>query len=176
MLGCSILDDGTVTPLLRGRLDAAIAAWEQGGRRATIITSGGQGHDEVISESRAMANYLLSQGVPESSILLEDKSSTTEENLKFSHAIMDARGGAAHCTIATSSYHCLRAAMFARRLGINASCVGGHTAAFFYPAAFFREYIALIMRNRPAVIIFFGLVVVRFALMLMDIVPEGVFF
>jgi len=123
-----------------------------------------------------MANYLLSQGVPESSILLEDKSSTTEENLKFSHAIMDARGGAAHCTIATSSYHCLRAAMFARRLGINASCVGGHTAAFFYPAAFFREYIALIMRNRPAVIIFFGLVVVRFALMLMDIVPEGVFF
>lgn len=33
------------------------------------------------------------------------------------------------------------------------------------------------MRNRPAVIIFFfGLVVVRFALMLMDIVPEGVFF
>lgn len=141
VLGCSILDDGTVTPLLRGRLDAAIAAWEQGGRRATIITSGGQGHDEVISESRAMANYLLSQGVPESSILLEDKSSTTEENLKFSHAIMDARGGAAHCTIATSSYHCLRAAMFARRLGINASCVGGHTAAFFYPAAFFREYI-----------------------------------
>ena len=176
VLGCSILDDGTVTPLLRGRLDAAIAAWEQGGRRATIITSGGQGPDEVISESRAMANYLLSQGVPESSILLEDKSSTTEENLKFSHAIMDARGGAAHCTIATSSYHCLRAAMFARRFGINSSCVGGHTAAFFYPAAFFREYIALIMRNRPAVIIFFGLVVVRFALMLMDIVPEGVFF
>ncbi|WP_034876798.1 YdcF family protein [Bifidobacterium moukalabense] len=175
VLGCSILDDGTVTPLLRGRLDAAIAAWERGGRRATIITSGGQGHDEVISESRAMAHYLLLRGVPESSILLEDKSSTTEENLAFSRAIMDARGGAAHCTIATSSYHCLRAAMFARRLGINANCVGGHTAAFFYPAAFFREYIALIMRNRPAVAVFFGLVVVRFVLILMNILPESIF-
>ena len=70
----------------------------------------------------------------------------------------------ARCDVRTTSF------------GINASCAGGHTAAFFYPAAFFREYIALIMRNRPAVIIFFGLVVVRFALMLMDIVPEGVFF
>ncbi len=176
VLGCGILADGTVTPLLRGRLDAAIKAWEQGGRQAKIITSGGQGSDEVISESRAMANYLLSQGVPENSILLEDKSTTTEENLLFSQAIMEARGGTSHCTIATSSYHCLRAAMFAKRLGINADCVGGHTAAFYYPAAFFREYIALIVRNIPAVAVFFVLVIIRFALIKMEVVPEGPFF
>ncbi len=176
VLGCSIFDDGTVTPLLRGRLDAAIKAWEEGDRQAKIITSGGQGADEVISESRAMTNYLLSQGVPESSILLEDKSTSTEENLLFSRAIMEERGGASRCTIATSSYHCLRAAMFAKRLGINAVCVGGRTAAFYYPAAFFREYIALILCNIPAVAAFFVLVAVRFALVKIGIVSDVSFF
>lgn len=175
VLGCSILKDGSVTPLLRGRLDAAIAAWEAGGRAAKIITSGGQGADEVISESQAMANYLLSCGVPQDAILLENKSTTTEENLAFSQAIMDARGGSSHCTIATSSYHCLRAAMFARRANMNVSCVGGRTAGFYYPAAFFREYVALIVRNRYAVALFFVLVIIRYALMTTGILPQSIF-
>lgn len=175
-LGCGIFKDGTVTPLLRGRLDAAVAAWEAGGRAAKIITSGGQGPNEVVSEARAMANYLLSVGVPEDAILLEDKSTTTEENLANSRAIMEARGWpSGHCTIATSSYHCLRAAMFARRAGMDVSCVGGRTAAFFYPAAFFREYVALIARNRYAVAVFFAFVVVRYLLILGDIIPQGFF-
>ncbi len=173
-LGCGIRKDGTVTPLLQGRLDAAIKAYEQGGRQAKIIVSGGQGADEVVPEARAMADYLLSQGIPESDVLLEDKSTTTWENLTFSRAIMEQRGGATHCTIATSSYHSLRAAMFARRAGLNASCVGGHTAAFFYPAAFFREYAALVLSNRYAIVVFFLLTVVRFALRKFDVMPSGV--
>ena len=172
-LGCGIRDDGSVTPLLRGRLDAAIAAYERGGQEAKIICSGGQGADEIVSEAQAMANYLVEQGVPERDVILEDKSTTTEENLRFSREIMEKRGGAAHCTIATNSYHCLRAAMFARRVGLRASCVGGRTAAFFYPAAFFREYIALVVRNRYAVAIFAGLTLVRFVLCLTNVLPEG---
>ena len=172
-LGCGIRKDGTVTPLLQSRLDAAIKAYEEGGRQAKIIVSGGQGADEVVPEARAMADYLLSRGIPETDVLLEAKSTTTEENLRFSRAIIEERGGAEHLTIATSDYHCLRAAMYARRLGINANCVGGHTASFFYPAAFFREYIALIMRNRYAVVLFFVLTVIRFWLTSAGILPEG---
>lgn len=172
VLGCGLRADGTVTPLLQGRLDAAIEAYEGGGRAARIICSGGQGADEVVSEARAMANYLLEQGVPADDVLLEDQSTTTEENLRFSRAIMEERGGAAHCTIATNSYHCLRAAMFARRCGINANCVGGRTAAFFYPAAFFREYLALVVRNRYAVGVFFGLTVARFVMYLTGALPD----
>ena len=174
-LGCGIREDGGVTPLLRGRLDAAIAAYEGGGRRAKIICSGGQGPDEVVSEARAMANYLLDQGVPEADVMLEDRSTTTEENLRFSRAIMEERGGAGHCTIATNSYHCLRAAMYARRVGLNASCVGGRTAAFFFPAAFFREYVALVMRNRYAVALFFVLALGRVVLGVLDVAPNTIF-
>ncbi len=173
VLGCGILPDGRVTPLLRGRLDAAISAYEAGGRRAKIIVSGGQGSDEVVSEACAMANYLREQGIRGDDIILEDESTTTEENLRNSLAIMNARGGARHCTIATSSYHCLRAAMFARRLGINSSCVGGRTAAFYYPAAFFREYVALVMRNRYAVALFVVLAAVRFGLEVVGVLPTG---
>ncbi|WP_321972424.1 YdcF family protein [Paratractidigestivibacter sp.] len=175
VLGCGLRPDGSVTPLLRGRLDAAIRAYEEGGQEAKIICSGGQGADEIVSEARAMANYLVEQGIPERDVLLEDKSTTTEENLRFSRAIIDECGGASHCTIATNSYHCLRAAMCARRAGIRASCVGGRTALFYYPAAFFREYIALVVRNRYAVGIFFALTMVRFALYLTGVLPEGVF-
>lgn len=175
VLGCGIREDGTVTPLLRGRLDAAIAAYEGGGRQAKIICSGGQGPDEVVSEARAMANYLLEQGIPEADVILEDKSTTTEENLRFSRAIMEERGGAKHCTIATNSYHCLRAAMYARRAGLNASCVGGRTAAFFFPAAFFREYIALVVRNRYAVAVFFALALGRSVLGILGIAPNAFF-
>ena len=174
-LGCGLMPDGSVTPLLRGRLDAAIAEWERGGRQAKIICSGGQGSDEVTSEAQAMANYLYAQNVPHDAVLMESKSTTTQENLQFSRKIMDARGGAKRCTLATNTYHCLRAAMFARRCGLNAYCVGGRTAAFYYPAAFFREYIALVLRNRYAVAIFFGLTVLRFALYMAGILPESIF-
>lgn len=175
VLGCGITADGDVTPLLHSRLDAGIAQWERGGRQAKIICSGGQGPDEVTSEAQAMANYLYKQGIPRNAVLLESESTTTQENLQFSRKIIDARGGCSRCTVATNTYHCLRAAMLAKRLGLNVRCAGGHTAAFFYPAAFFREYIALVLLNRRGVAIFFGLSVLRFCLYLAGILPESVF-
>lgn len=175
VLGCGIAKDGGVTPLLRGRLDAALAAWRAGGCVAKVICSGGQGPDEVTSEARAMANYLLRQGVPQEDILLEEKSTTTRENLRLSCDIMESRGGAAHFTVATSSYHCLRAALIARRMGLDVSLAGGRVATFFYPAAFFREYIALVVNNAPAVAAFFAFAVVRFALQLSQVMPETLF-
>lgn len=172
-LGCGIRRDGTVTPLLKGRLDAAIGAYEAGGRKAKIIVSGGKGTDEVVSEARAMANYLLSQGIPAEDVILEDASTTTQENLRNSRAIMERLGWSGQCTVATSSYHCLRAAMYARREGIEVSCVGGRTAPFYYPAAFFREYAALVMSNRATLAAFLVIAAVRFVLILTGIMPEG---
>ena len=175
VLGCGITAEGGVTPLLRGRLDAGIAQWERGGRQAAIICSGGQGDDEVVPEAQAMANYLYSQSVPRDAVLLEAKSTTTQENLQFSREIIEVRGGCDRCTVATNTYHCLRAAMFARRAGLNVRCAGGRTAPFYYPAAFFREYIALVLQNRKGVLIFVGLSALRFALYLAGVLPEGVF-
>lgn len=159
VLGCGIRKNGEVTPLLKGRLDKAIEVFENGGRKAKIIVSGGQGSDEIISEAEAMKNYLLSVGIDEDVIILENKSTTTMENLSFSDKLMKERKENYHCTVSTSSYHVLRSAMFAKKLGLNASCVGGKTAAYYYPAAFLREYAAIVMKNKYTVAIYILLVV-----------------
>lgn len=172
VLGCGISEDGKATPLLRGRLDKAIEIYRKGRNKAKIIVSGGQGEDEVVSEASAMADYLISQGIDESSILLENRSTTTEENLLFSKEIMKKDHGITHCTVVTSSYHTLRAAMFARRAGLDADCAGGKTAKYYFPAAFFREYIALIIRNKYSILIFILLTVIRFILINNNILSQ----
>lgn len=63
ILGCMIRKDGTLYPLIRGRVDRAIRFYrsqqEATGKKAVFIPSGGQGRREPISEAEAMKRYLL---------------------------------------------------------------------------------------------------------------------
>ena len=134
------------TPLLKGRIDRAVTLWERQGRRASLIVSGGQGADEIVSEAEAMRRYLVrDRGIPESSIIMEDRSTTTLENLRFSKRIMDERSGenSYRAALVTSDYHVFRASEYARVLGLRADGVGSHTKGYYWPAAFIREFIAI---------------------------------
>ena len=75
ILGCKFRRDGTLTPLLRGRVDRAVAFWkrqrELTGKEAVLMPSGGQGADEPIAEAEAMRRYIAAQGIPGRSVLLE---------------------------------------------------------------------------------------------------------
>ena len=73
-----------VTPLLASRINRGIEIYKQN-PGSKIIMSGGQGPDEAIPESHAMAAYAEEHDVPKSDIIIENKSKTTNENLKFSH-------------------------------------------------------------------------------------------
>ncbi len=88
VLGCGLMPDGTPTPLLRGRVDAALDFYRrqlrETGHEARFVVSGGQGRDEVQSEAASMRDYLLSQGIPADRIILEDRSNDTAENMRFS--------------------------------------------------------------------------------------------
>lgn len=50
----------------------------------TAILSGGQGEGENISEAAAMKKVLMARGIEESRLIIEDKSTSTIENLSFS--------------------------------------------------------------------------------------------
>lgn len=134
-----------LTPLLRGRVDRAHDLWVAQGRRATFVPSGGQGDDEVISEAEAMARHLRARGVPVSQIVLEDRSTTTWENLIYSRDLIGelAEGGRPLAVLVTSDYHVFRTAMYARAAGFNADGLGSKTARYYYPTAFIREFIAI---------------------------------
>ncbi|MDF2993127.1 MAG: hypothetical protein K0S37_3641 [Microbacterium sp.] len=143
---------GEVPPLLRGRLERAIAAWRKagssGGGTPILVPSGGQGPDEPRSEGEAMALYLRDRGIPDSLVRPETRSRNTRENLEFSRPIIDELGATGSVLIVTSDFHVLRAALLARVTFPGARVVGARTAAYFVPSAFLREYVALLNRQR----------------------------
>lgn len=143
---------GTVSPLLASRLDRGQRAWAAQGAALPMIPSGGQGPDEPRAEAAAMAEYLAEQGVPAERVLPEDRSRTTEENLRFSREIADrglpAGATPGHLLVATNNYHAPRAALLSRRLGVDADVVGGDTAGYYVPSAYLREFAAVMMMHR----------------------------
>ena len=137
-----------LTPLLAGRVERAYELWNAQGRRATLVPSGGQGEDEEISEAEAMARHLRALGVPPTQLALEDRSTTTWENLTYSRDLITRLSSATpeRAALVTSDYHVFRTAMYARAVGFNADGLGSKTASYYFPTAFIREFIAISRR------------------------------
>ncbi len=76
---------------LTTRLDAALSLLKRY-PNADCIVSGGQGSNEAISEAEAMRRYLVSCGIAEERITLEDRSTNTSENLEYTFAILTGSG------------------------------------------------------------------------------------
>jgi uncharacterized SAM-binding protein YcdF (DUF218 family) len=140
-----------VPPLLASRLDRGKQVYDRAvrkGRSPMLITSGGQGPDEEIPESHAMASYLIERGVPADRILREDKSTNTLENLTFSHELMTGLLPAYRCLIVTNNFHAFRAALTARKAKVNGQVVGSPTAAYYWPTATIREFVAILFTHK----------------------------
>jgi uncharacterized SAM-binding protein YcdF (DUF218 family) len=147
VLGAGLLDGGQVPRLLASRLERGRAVYEKLASRGAdplLIVSGGKGSDEQVSEAAAMARYLTERGFPAGRLILEDRSASTGENLLFSKAIMDQQRPGARCVIVTSGFHAFRAAIIARRLGIDGQATGARTAGYYWPGAMLREFAAVL--------------------------------
>ena len=81
VLGAGLRKD-VPSDLLRRRLDAAYAYYQEN-PEVVIVVTGGQGNGETIPEGVAMGRYLAEKGVPQEQIIVEQKSTSTEENLLF---------------------------------------------------------------------------------------------
>jgi len=142
---------GEVPPLLRSRLDRALAIYRSvpvGTRRPILVPSGGQGSDEPRPEGEAMAEYLLAQGVDPSDVHPETASTSTRENLVLSREVQHAAGRGGSTLVVTNDYHVLRAALLARAVGSDAQVIGSPTAAYYVPSAFLREYVAIMVEHK----------------------------
>lgn len=152
VLGCGLMDDGTPTPLLRGRLSLAEQFYEeqqkQTGASARFLVSGGQGPDEVQSEAASMKAWLTGQGIPETAVLTEDRSADTAENMRFSKQIIDREAPDARVAFFTTNYHVFRAGLKARRIKMKASGMGAPTKWYFWPNAGVREFVGLLTEHK----------------------------
>ena len=78
------------------------------------IASGGQGTDEPESEAQYIADGLVQHGIARDRILIEDKSISTSENMRFSAALVT-KIDASIC-IVSSDYHVFRARHLAQKV------------------------------------------------------------
>ncbi|MDE7418151.1 MAG: YdcF family protein, partial [Lachnospiraceae bacterium] len=105
VLGAGIIGN-KVTPLLAARIEKGIELLHYN-PNAVLIMSGGQGPGEDISESKAMADYAADKGVDMKKIIMEQRSVSTQENLRFSRELMNKQKP--KIIVVTTAYHVFRA-------------------------------------------------------------------
>ncbi|MBQ6285991.1 MAG: YdcF family protein [Bacilli bacterium] len=168
ILGCQIKKDGTLTPLLKGRVDKAIEfrnkQLKETGKDLVFIPSGGKGNDEIISEAEAMKKYLLEQGIDENNILIDSRSKNTYENIKYSYELIKKKN--ANIVFSTTNYHVLRAGLIATEQGLILDGIGSKTKAYFWINAFIREFIGTLYSEKKKHILVFILIVITIIIMI----------
>jgi uncharacterized SAM-binding protein YcdF (DUF218 family) len=97
------------------------------------------GEGETITEAEAMRDWLLAHDIPAERILMEDKATSTMENLSYSFDLIRARGDDpdGNVAIVSSAYHLYRAKLMARNQGVEAVGVAAPWGYFFVMLNYF---------------------------------------
>ena len=103
-----------ITNSLKRRLDRGIAYLKEN-PETRVVVSGGQGKGEDVTEAFAMAQYLVSHGIAEEQISLEEKSRNTYENLKYSALLVDSMDD--RIGIVSNNFHIYRSLLLGRQIG-----------------------------------------------------------
>lgn len=144
VLGAGV--NGTTPSLtLRTRLDAA-AEYLRLHPDIPAVLSGGQGPGEDITEAQAMYTALVSRGIAADRLFLEERSTSTEENLAFSLSVLAEAGVDPTDVIAvvTNDFHLFRAQLIARETGMNVIGIPAELPWWWLNANYYvREFFAL---------------------------------
>ncbi len=125
VLGAAVWPGGVPSPTLQRRLNRALQIWKAE-HFEYVIPCGGLGA-HAPSEAEVMRGFLRANGVPETQILLEDRSGTTLQNAENAIALM-LDHGIAHAVVVTDGYHCSRAWLSFWALGMRVRVVSAARA------------------------------------------------
>lgn len=137
VLGARVYENRLSTAL-KYRLDAAYEYLISHPLSACIVT-GGQGDNEPCTEASLMYAYLIERGIDKSRIYIEDESTDTVENIRYSMKIIKENTLNDHVAIVTSDYHVYRSLTYAEREGLDAVGVPSATQWWIYPVSVVRE-------------------------------------
>ena len=112
--------DNVMSNALRARVDYAIELYHTGQVGAVIFTGGFRDKDPARewSESALARDYAMQRGVPSERIWIEQRSTTTLENLREAQAIVNAQGFA-QVALVSDRWHLARAQAMAHDLGLS---------------------------------------------------------
>lgn len=108
---------GKPSPVLRGRLDHAVSLWQRGLARWMVLT-GGTGAGDSVSEAAVGRAYVVSRGVPDTAILLENEGRTSSQSLRAASELLHARR-LRTAVVVSDPFHMLRLEILGRRNGIE---------------------------------------------------------
>lgn len=117
VLGAKSYMNGHYNPCLEARVQHAVNLYKQGfGKK--IIMSGGNDKEDNKNEATTMKQIAEELKVPSSDIILENKSTSTYENVLFSGKIMH-QLGLNSVIIVTEPFHSPRASLIAKKMKFN---------------------------------------------------------
>ena len=128
VLGAKVRNDGPSVSLW-DRIYGAAEYLEEHPDTIAIV-SGGQGADEPMTEAQAMYDELIALGIDPDRVWLEEKATSTWENLTFALDLIEEKTGARpeKLGILSSEYHLFRAKLFAKECGVEAVGIPARTS------------------------------------------------
>lgn len=114
VLGASVRNGTTPSPMLADRLDRGIELYEKGCSPKLLMSGdhGGIYYDEV----NVMKNYAKDKGIPSEDIFMDHAGFSTYESMYRANAVF----GAKKVIIVTQKYHLSRALYIAKKMGLDA--------------------------------------------------------
>lgn len=141
VLGAQVKENGP-SVVLKYRLDAAIDYLNENPDTICIV-SGGQGHNETRSEAEGMHEYLIANEIEKERILLEDQSSNTVENIKYSKLLLEKTYNGVG--IVTNNFHTFRAVQLAKAQGLENVCgIAAKSTVLYLPNNVLRECLGIV--------------------------------
>ena len=122
VFGAALRPDGSPTPTLTWRVEAASGFGEQLATPPLYLPTGGIGRHGP-SEASAMATLLQAHGIPETRIRREETATDTLDSVRACAALLHAIGHAGPVFAATSAYHLPRCLVLLRLQGVAARAV-----------------------------------------------------
>lgn len=142
VLGAMVREDGPSVSL-QDRINAAYD-YLTANPEVIAIVSGGQGPDEPVSEAKCMYDALTGMGIPPERLWMEDRATSTWENIRFTLDLVEERTGIrpTKLGILSSEYHMLRSQLFADAAGIESVGIPAKTSIFTQKVNHFMREVA----------------------------------
>ena len=128
VLGAKVRADGVPSQSLYDRIGKACEYLTENPDTVAIL-SGGRGADEPMTEAQCMYDHLVARGIDPDRLWMEDKATSTWENLKFTLDLIEEKTGTRpqKLGVVSSEYHLFRARLFAREHGVEFAGIPART-------------------------------------------------
>ncbi|MDR2559322.1 MAG: YdcF family protein [Oscillospiraceae bacterium] len=141
VLGCQIRGDNP--SLMLARRLAAARDYLLADESAVCVVTGGIGQGQTRSEACVMRDWLVQNGISEERIFLEERSTSTFENIAFANDIIREHSLPLDIVVVSDGFHLWRGRIIAGRYFDEINSIAAPTQPYVLPTYLVREWLAI---------------------------------